>query len=143
VADRGSVPWTATDADLQPVLAALLAREPLFHHRELVDSREAFERETAEDFWEVTASGRRVDRDEVWAVLERRLAEADVDQAVAEGWETTDAAVRRIAPDTYLLTYTLSGQAGRVTRRLTVWQGSTATGWRARYHQGTVVTGAP
>ena len=46
--------------------------------------------------------------------------------------------VREIAPATYLLTYTLWGQGDRLTRRLTVWQGSVRDGWKALYHQGTV-----
>jgi hypothetical protein len=37
-----------------------------------------------------------------------------------------------------LLTYTLR-QPDRLTRRLTVWQGSETTGWKIHY-QGTVVT---
>jgi hypothetical protein len=46
----------------------------------------------------------------------------------------------------YLLTYTLKqaertlDQAGRITRRATVWQ-KRGEGWRILYHQGTVVTG--
>lgn len=42
-----------------------------------------------------------------------------------------------IAPDNYLLTYTLF-QGERVTRRSTIWRRST-TGWKILYHQGTIV----
>jgi hypothetical protein len=42
----------------QKVVEQLRAREPLFHHRELVFSRESFDAETADDFWEVGAYGR-------------------------------------------------------------------------------------
>ena len=40
---------------LRGVLAELIAREPIFHHRELVHDRGSFERETAPDFWEMGA----------------------------------------------------------------------------------------
>ncbi|WP_230592939.1 MULTISPECIES: nuclear transport factor 2 family protein [unclassified Rhodococcus (in: high G+C Gram-positive bacteria)] len=88
------------------------------------------------DFWEVGASGTRYDRDEVWAVLEKRYrqdpsGDHDVD------WETSDFEVREVAPDTYLLTYTLL-QVDRLTRRATLWQ-RRAGEWTILYHQGTVV----
>ncbi len=51
----------------------------------------------------------------------------------------TDEQLREIAPRTYLLTYTLR-QPGRVIQRLTVWQGSAESGWKAPYHQGTPVS---
>jgi hypothetical protein len=87
-----------------------MKREPLFHRSELVNSRADFERETAADFWQTGASGRRYSRDYVWA---------------------------NCASRTYLLTYALWGQGDRLTRRLTVWQGSAGDGWKTLYHQGT------
>lgn len=53
-------------------------------------------------------------------------------------WETQDFRLREIAPATYLLTYTLRGEGDRLTRRLTVWQGSPRDGWKVLYHQSTV-----
>jgi hypothetical protein len=50
---------------------------------------------------------------------------------------TEDFGLRRLGPDTYLLTYTLD-QAGRRTRRSTIWQNS-EDGWRILYHQGTII----
>ena len=49
-----------------------------------------------------------------------------------------DHALRRLGPDTYLLTYTLR-QIERITRRATIWQ-TTPEGWRILYHQGTMVS---
>ena len=49
--------------------------------------------------------------------------------------------VAEIAPDTFVLTYTLR-QPGRVTRRATVWR-RRAGRWQAVFHQGTVVGEAP
>ena len=57
--------------------------------------------------------------------------------AEAAGWRTGDFGLRRLGPDTYLLTYTLD-QAGRRTQRSTIWQHSEA-GWRILYHQGTII----
>ncbi len=129
-------PELVTEERLLGVLHRLVSREPLFHRRELVNCREDFERETAEDFWETGASGRRYSREFVWATLKERYERGDGDEI--EQWETRDFHLREIAPRTYLLTYTLWGQGDRLTRRLTVWQGSVEDGWKALYHQGTV-----
>lgn len=57
------------------ILAELMAREPIFHRLELGTSRADFEAQTAEDFWEVGASGRVYDRETVWATLRERYAD--------------------------------------------------------------------
>jgi hypothetical protein len=106
----------------------LRAREPIFHRREVVGSVEDVDREMSDDY----------SRDVVLATLAERL-EADQDEYETEGWRLTEFGVREIAAATYLVTYVLH-QPDRVTRRLTVWQGSEETGWQALYHQGTVVT---
>ena len=134
-----SEPSLVTEDRLLDVLRELARREPLFHRRELVNSRADFERETAEDFWETGASGRRYSREYVWAILKERYESSDQDEYTVERWETRDFQLREVAPNTYLLTYTLWGQGGRLTRRLTVWQGSAEDGWKTLYHQGTVV----
>jgi hypothetical protein len=131
-------PELVTEEHLLGVLQDLMKREPLFHRRELVNSRDAFERETAEDFWETGASGRRYSREFVWATLKERYESSDKDEFEVELWETRDFYLREIAPRTYLLTYTLWGQGDRLTRRLTVWQGSVEDGWKVLYHQGTI-----
>ena len=59
-------PRLVTQDRLLGVLGELAQREPLFHRRELVNSRADFERETADDFWETGASGRRYSREYVW-----------------------------------------------------------------------------
>jgi len=74
----------------------------------------------------------------VWAPLKERYESSDKDEFEVELWETRDFHLREIAPRTYLLTYTLWGQGDRLTRRLTVWQGSVEDGWKVLYHQGTV-----
>jgi hypothetical protein len=136
-------PELVTEERLLPVLEALKRREPLFHRRELVSSRADFERETAQDFWETGASGRRFRREFVWATLEDRFARGNQDEFETERWQTSDFQLREIAPRTYLLTYTLFGQGSRLTRRLTVWQGGEDQGWKVLYHQGTVVQDRP
>jgi hypothetical protein len=53
-------------------------------------------------------------------------------------WETSDFHCRRLAPDVYLLTYTLIQDGVRRTRRATIWQ-RTAENWKIVYHQGTLI----
>lgn len=115
-------------------LAELARLEPIFHHVENGTSREDFDRITDPDFWEIGASGRRYGREQIWSVLEERYSSADhVDE-----WTTTEFWIRELAPDTYLLTYTLA-QKARITRRATLWQRHT-DGWKILYHQGTPVS---
>jgi len=114
----------------------LQAREPLFHRPELGTTRADLEAMTGEDYWEIGASGRRYDRGFVIDVLLDRYARAEPDDWAVDGFAT-----RPLGPATHLATYTLT-QGDRVTRRATVWE-RTATGWRALYHQGTVVTPDP
>lgn len=116
------------------VLAELREREPIFHRPGLGTSRADFEASTAADYWEVGASGRIHERESVWAVLAVRYADPQ-----PEEWDLDEFACREAGPGTYLVTYRLRF-AGRLTRRLTVWQ-RTDAGWRALYHQGTVVEG--
>lgn len=115
------------------VLAALIAREPLFHRPEIGTSRADFERMIADDFWETGASGRRYDRAFVLDELDRRYANGAYD----DDWRCEDFRCRALGVDIYLLTYTLH-QGPRVTRRMTLWQRDAAD-WRAVYHQGTLV----
>jgi len=127
-------------ADLDSILPELIAREPLLDNRELVHSAETFDAETADDFWEVGASGRVYSRDFLRSVVLQRLQDCDVDARVAQGWTTQDHGIRQLGPDTYLVTYQLNGQ-GRRTRRATIWRTSLVKGWHVIYHQGTVITG--
>ena len=122
------------DPQLQPVLDELRYREPIFHTERFGRNLADFERATSLDFWEVGASGRRYSRD---FILDMRSREELVDAEVA-GWKASGFGLRRLGPDCYLLTYTLD-QAGRLTRRATIWE-KAEDGWRVVYHQGTVVT---
>ena len=126
--------FTRVDSGLEQLLDDLRNREPIFHTERFGRSFEDFERSTAPDFWEVGASGRRYSRD---FILEMRRREALVD-ADAAGWKAEGFGLRQLGPDCYLLTYTLD-QAGRITRRATVWERS-GQDWRIVYHQGTIVT---
>lgn len=127
-------PFTRLDPELQPILEELRSREPIFHSQRFGRSLEDFERATASDFWEVGASGRRYSRA---FILGMRSREELVDADTA-GWKASGFALRRLGPDCFLLTYTLD-QAGRLTRRATIWEKNAET-WRILYHQGTVVT---
>lgn len=125
-------PKLETDSALSDVLDELVRREPIFHRPELGTSRGDFEKMTEATFWEVGASGRRYSREYVLSVLEKRYAEPYMDD-----WETRDFHCAEIAPDNYLLTYTLA-QGNRITRRSTIWR-RTPEGWKIVYHQGTIV----
>ncbi len=113
----------------------LRAREPLFHRPELGTARADFERMTVDSFWEIGASGRRYDRIYILDELERRYAQHYVDD-----WQISDFQCTEIAPDNYLVTYTLVQNGSRVTRRSTIWR-NTSDGWKVVYHQGTIVEG--
>lgn len=121
-----------TDPALVEVLDELRRREPIFHRPEFGTHRDDHLAMTAEDFWEVGASGRRYSRDYVLDVLDERQRDPQPDP-----WETADFHCRRLADAVYLLTYTLH-QGQRITRRATIWRRDT-DGWKILYHQGTVV----
>jgi hypothetical protein len=128
-------PEFKTQPELAGVLAELIAREPIFHRPEFGTRRDEFERMTVDDFWETGASGRRYSREFVLDELEKRFSAPQEDL-----WEASDFLCRELAPNVYLLTYTLL-QSQRKTRRATIWQ-RTAEGWKIVYHQGTMVQDA-
>ena len=125
-------PTLATAPHLVAVLEELKRREPIFHRPELGASRRDFENMMDASFWEVGASGRRYSREFILDTLENRMS-----QHVDDIWETRRFHCLEIAPENYLVTYTLL-QGGRVTRRATLWRRSSA-GWKILYHQGTLV----
>ncbi len=126
-------PDLATPPHLAGVLEELRRREPIFHHPELGTERADYEKMTAGDFWEIGASGQRYSREHVFEVLEARRHHP-VDES---DWESGDLHCRELAPDLYLLTYTLR-QGARLTRRSTIWRRVDGD-WQAVFHQGTVV----
>lgn len=121
--------------DLMAILEELKAREPIFHRPEFGTSRADYESMMVEDYWEVGASGTRYDRSFILDELEKRQLHPEPDV-----WETSAFECRELAPDVYLLTYTLVQNHVRVTRRATIWQ-RMADGWKIVFHQGTLVSG--
>jgi hypothetical protein len=109
----------------------LKAREPLFHRPELGTTRADFERMIVPEYWETGASGTRYTREFVLDELERRYS-----GDYRDTWKTSDFRCDELAPDLYLLTYTLA-QGERLSRRMTIWR-HTSEGWKAVYHQGTL-----
>src|SRR6516162_6107894 len=69
-------PNLATAPELNEVLRELVAREPLFHRPQFGTTRKDFDKLMALEFWETTASGRRVSRKFVLEFLEKRYATA-------------------------------------------------------------------
>ena len=125
-------PKLVTLAKDRPVLEELRRREPIFHRPEVAGSRAELEAMTARDFWEIGASGRRYSRKYVLDTLEARQ-----ENPLEDSFETSDFHCRELAPDLYLLTYTLQ-QGERRTRRASIWQRDGAQ-WKVLFHQGTVV----
>lgn len=119
------------DADRQAA-RELAAREPIFHHPELGVSREDFDGMMANEYWEVGASGRTYSREFVLNMLEQRHR-----QPVDERLVMSEFECRRISAETYLVTYLLEQESGRLSRRCTLWRHG-PDGWRALYHQGTL-----
>ena len=115
------------------VLRQLMRREPIFHRPEFGTTRADFENMTDPAFCEVGASGRRYSREYVLDILQQRHAQPIEDEVL----ETSDFHCLEIAPDNYLLTYTLL-QGERLTRRSTIWRRQ-GPAWKIVYHQGTVV----
>ena len=127
-------PALLTASELLGVQRELARREPIFHRREFAATREQFDDMMDSGFWEVGASGRRYSREFVLETLSTRPRTADEDL-----WRTEGFHCREIAPDHFLLTYTLR-QGARVTRRATLWR-RTGEGWKVLFHQGTLVEG--
>ena len=65
------------------------------------------------------------------AVVRRGSVKGDAE------WVISDVRCRALGGNTYALTYHLD-QAGRLTRRLTLWRRD-SDGWKALYHQGTII----
>ena len=95
------------DIELKSVLDELLRRERIFHHPEFGTTRADLEAMIAEDFCELGASGRVYSRATALEVLERRMAEPQVN-----AWQNSNFRCRRLASDVYLLTYDLGAGRG-------------------------------
>ena len=127
--------WKALDE--KKILEELKSREPIFHHPEkLGKTKKDIENQMCDEFWEVGASGNVYTRANVIEALIERYN----DPIYQDIWEAKDFALTKIAPDNYLLTYTLIQDKTRVTRRSTIWR-KVAGNWKIMYHQGTVLNG--
>jgi hypothetical protein len=127
-------PILTTDNKLLPILNELIKREPIFHRPELGTDRSSLEKMTDPDFWEVGASGKLYSREDVINTVIERFK----NPLYKDIWETKDFYCQEIAPNNFLLTYTLIQDRKRVTRRSTIWRYSGAD-WKILYHQGTIV----
>ena len=109
-------------SDLDLVLGELSAREPIFHRREFGTTRQDLLNMTADDFWEIGASGKTYDRDFVIDNLLERYKTPEPDD-----WSCTDFSIRPLAEDLYQLNYVLQ-QPDRRTRRTTLWRKTERSG---------------
>lgn len=123
----------AAEEDEGNILGELVGLERDFHQPPPGTSLASLEDATVEDFWEVGASGRCYSRSFVMGELDRRLKNPS-----SNAWTYSDARCRRLAPDVFLLSYSLVQDNGRLTRRTTIWQ-RFPEGWKMVFHQGTVV----
>ena len=124
-----------TDPRLHSVLAELKAREPIFHTPQFGSTRADYDALLDPNYYEVGASGRRYSRQFVLDLVSTRPPHPD-----ELTWVTDDFHCVEIAPDNYLLTYTLR-QGARVSRRVTLWR-RVARRWTILYHQGTLLEAA-
>ena len=121
-----------TSLGLHGATEELRRREPIFHVPEFGMTRRDYENMTDSEFCEVSASGQRCSREVALDTLESSPPNPD-----GANWLKSDFQCREIATDNYLATYTLI-QGACITRRATLWR-RTDAGWRALYHQATVV----
>lgn len=121
---------------LLDILEQLKAKEPIFHHPEIDGtSKEEVEKITDPNFWEVGASGNIYNREMVISTYVERYK--DDKFKANDTWETKDFGIMEIAPDNYLLTYTLIQNRTRVTRRSKIWR-KISYQFKILYHQGTI-----
>ncbi|MDQ5921010.1 MAG: hypothetical protein QG673_1066 [Pseudomonadota bacterium] len=126
-----------TNSNLIKVLEELKSREPIFHHPEFGTSRAYYENMTDVNFWEVGASGKRYDREDVIETCIARYKNNNYSKN--DIWEAKNFECREIALNSYLLTYTLiQGVEKRITHRATIWQ-LVDNNWQIFYHQGTII----
>lgn len=125
-------PNLISDPKLTEIENELIKLEHFFHHPKQETSGSVFENMTEPNFWEVGASGKKYSREFVLKILAERSTNPSKDV-----WKTSDVHCLEIAPDNFLLTYTLR-QETRVTLRSTVWRRH-GESWKIVYHQGTVV----
>jgi hypothetical protein len=95
-------------------------------------SRAALEERFSEAFFEISSTGRILDRDELLAGLVGRVP-PDV--------QVEDFSVRELTPDLGLVTYrstvpAVPGESAVVTMRASIWRRE-GESWRMVYHQGT------
>lgn len=129
--------------EINEIKAFIRKREPIFHNRELTNTRADVDNEMHRDFWEISASGKLYTRDFVLDYLTERYKKEATDMMEAEDWKVIDFDVKHIADDVYMASYILEGQIfegkNRTTRRTTLWKGSLDEGFKILFHQGTVI----
>jgi hypothetical protein len=126
-------PKLITDKKLAGILEELKKQELIFQHPPLGTSVEEIESMLADTFWEVGASGKIYDREHGINTLFERSK-----KPLEKTWHSKDFYCCEIAPNNYLLTYTILQDKNRMSRRATLWR-KTEDGWKVLYHQGTLV----
>ena len=129
--------------NINEIKECIRQREPIFHHRHLINTREQIDQEMHADYWEISASGKLYTREFVLDYLEERYKNNPIDVMDLEKWEVINFDVKHLADDVYMATYILEGQIfegkPRTTRRTTLWKGNLVQGFKILFHQGTVV----
>ncbi|PPE03412.1 GNAT family N-acetyltransferase [Holospora curviuscula] len=134
---RSDAPEEWKEFDEGKILDELKSREPIFHHPEKFGkTKQDIENQMCDEFWEVGASGNVYTKKDVIETLLERYNDPDYQDI----WEAKDFELTTIAPDNYLLTYTLIQDKTRVTRRSTLWSKKNGD-WKILYHQGTLIEG--
>jgi ADP-ribose pyrophosphatase YjhB (NUDIX family)/RimJ/RimL family protein N-acetyltransferase len=119
------------------ILEELKSREPIFHHPEKFGkTKQDISKQMCDEFWEVGASGNVYTKQDVIEILLERYN----NPYTFDIWEAKDFELTKIAQDNYLLTYILTQNKTRITRRSTFWRKEVGS-WKILYHQGTVIDG--
>lgn len=123
-------------SDLNILLEELKKREPIFHHPDRFGKDEqSIIAQMDEEFFEVGASGNVYNKQDIIDTLLVRYNDPNYQDI----WHTKDFKIMQIAPDNYLVTYTLIQNNIRMSRRSTIWR-KCNDGWKILYHQGTIVS---
>ena len=134
---RFDAPAEWKEFDENKILDELKSREPIFHHPEKFGkTKEDISKQICDEFWEVGASGNVYTKQDVIETLLERYNDPDYQDI----WEAKDFELTKIAPDNYLVTYSLIQDKTRATRRSTLWR-KVGGNWKILYHQGTVIDG--
>ena len=122
-----------TNSKKENIIEEIKKLEIFLHHPDFGTGKEVLENMMDENFWEVGASGKRYNKKIVLKVLLERAGNPN-----KEKWNVKDFECIELSESIFLVTYKLTQDDGRVTRRSSIWK-KIEQNWKIVYHQGTIV----